>query len=260
MDFENLLLERQDQIAIITVNRPKVMNALNEQTVAELGDCISTLAIDGGIRAIVITGAGEKAFIAGADISELARLSPKEAWDCALRGQAVFDRIESLGVPTIAAINGYALGGGCELALACSIRIASQTACLGQPEVKLGIIPGYGGSQRLPRLIGKGRALEMVLAGESVPADKALEWGLVNRVVPVEKLHSEALELARRIVANSPTAVRFALEAVNRGCSTSLAEGLLLEASLFGLAFATEDMLEGTKAFLEKRGAKFSGR
>ena len=183
MSYENILLEKRDQIALVTVNRPKVLNALNEKTVEELDACFSGLQKDPEVRAVILTGAGEKAFVAGADINELAAYSPRQAMERALGGQAVFSRIENLGKPTIAAINGFALGGGCELALACTLRIASQTARLGQPEVKLGIIPGYGGSQRLPRLIGKGMALQIILTGEPLSAEDALRWGLVNQVV-----------------------------------------------------------------------------
>lgn len=260
MSYENLLLEKRDQIAFVTVNRPKVMNALNEKTVAELDACFNGLQNDAEVRVIILTGAGEKAFIAGADINELAGYSPKQAMECALRGQAVFSRIENLGKPTIAAVNGFALGGGCELALSCTMRIASQNAKLGQPEVKLGIIPGYGGSQRLPRLIGKGMALQMILTGDPLGAEDALRWGLVNQVVASDQLLATAEAIAKKIIANGPLAVQYSIEAVNRGLNVPLEEGLHLEATLFGISFSSEDMHEGTRAFLEKRPARFAGR
>ena len=260
MSYENLLLEKRDQIAFVTINRPKVLNALNEKTVEELDACFKGLQKDPEVGAVILTGAGEKAFVAGADINELAAYSARQAMERALGGQAVFSRIENLGKPTIAAINGFALGGGCELALACTIRIASQTARMGQPEVKLGIIPGYGGSQRLPRLIGKGLALQMILTGEPVSADDALRWGLVNQVVPPDQLLAVAEGIAKKIVANGPLAVQYCMEAVHRGLNMSLEEGLHLEGTLFGMSFSTEDMREGTRAFLEKRPARFGGR
>lgn len=260
MSYENLLLEKRDQIAFVTVNRPKVLNALNEKTVEELDACFGGLRNDPEVRAVILTGAGEKAFVAGADINELAAYSPGQARDCALRGQAVFSRIEHLGKPTIAAINGFALGGGCELALACTLRIASQTARLGQPEVKLGIIPGYGGSQRLPRLLGAGMAMQLILTGEPLSADDALRWGLVNQVVPPDQLLAVAEGVAKKIIANGPLAVQYCMEAVHRGLNMSLEEGLHLEGTLFGMSFSTEDMREGTRAFLEKRPARFVGR
>ncbi len=260
MAYENLLLEKRDQLAIVTVNRPKVMNALNAQTVAELDECFTNLGKDPEVRAIILTGAGEKAFVAGADINEFVSWSPQQAMESALRGQAVFSRIEHLGKTTIAAVNGFALGGGCELALSCTMRIASQNARLGQPEVKLGITPGYGGSQRLPRLIGKGMALQMILTGDPMPAEEALRWGLVNQVVALDQLLPTAEAIAKKIIANGPLAVSYSIEAVNRGLDMSQEEGLHLEATLFGLSFATEDKQEGVQAFLEKRAARFAGR
>ncbi len=260
MPYNNLLLEMNDQIARITVNRPKVLNALNETTVAELGACIAEVERDSNVRVIILTGAGEKAFVAGADINELAGYSPQQAMECARKGQAVLERIENLRKPSIAAVNGFALGGGCELALACSMRIASENARLGQPEVKLGIIPGYGDSQRLPRLIGKGMALQMILTGEPMDAQEALRWGLVNQVVPRDQLLLTAEAIAKKIIANGPVAVQYSIDAVNKGLEMGLAEGLQYESTLFGMSFATEDMREGTHAFLEKRPAKFSGR
>ena len=260
MSFENLLVDKGEQLAVVTINRPKVLNALNAKTIEELDACFRSLQHDSEVRAVILTGAGEKAFVAGADINELATYSPQQAQECSLRGQAVLHRIETLGKPTIAALNGFALGGGCELALACSFRIASQTARLGQPEVKLGIIPGYGGSQRLPRLIGKGMALQMVLSGDPLSAEEAFRWGLVNQVVPPEQLLPTAKEIARKIVANSPLAIRYCLEAVHQGMEEPLEQGLYLESTLFGMTFATEDMREGTLAFLEKRPPHFTGR
>src|ERR1019366_2545437 len=253
MSYENLLLEKRDQLAIVTVNRPKVMNALNAQTVAEIDDCFSNLGKDSEVRAIILTGAGEKAFVAGADINEFVGWSPQQAMESALRGQAVFSRIEHLGKTTIAAVNGFALGGGGELALSCTMRIASQNARLGQPEVKLGITPGYGGSQRLPRLIGKGMALQMILTGDPMPAEEALRWGLVNQVVALDQLLPTAEAIAKKIIANGPLAVSYSIEAVNRGLDMPQEEGLPLEATLFGLSFATADKQEGVQAFLEKR-------
>jgi enoyl-CoA hydratase len=260
MSYENLLLEKRDQIAFVTINRPKVLNALNEKTVEELDACFGGLRKDPEARVVILTGAGEKAFVAGADINELATYSPGQAARRALGGQAVFSRIENLGKPTIAAINGFALGGGCELALACTLRIASQTARLGQPEVKLGIIPGYGGSQRLPRLIGKGMALRMILTGDPLAADEALRCGLVDQVTPPEQLLAAAEGIAKKIIANGPLAVQYCMEAVHRGLDMPLEGGLHLEGALFGMSFATEDMREGTRAFLEKRPPRFVGR
>lgn len=260
MPYENLLLETSESIAVVTFNRPKVLNALNAKTLEELDTCFREFQQNPTVRVVILTGAGDRAFAAGADISEFATYSPLQAREFSLRGQAVFDRIENLGKPTIAAIHGYAFGGGCELALACSIRIASQTARLGQPEVKLGIIPGYGGTQRLPRLIGKGMALEMILTGEPLSAEEALRCGLVNQVVPPERLLPAAKEIAKKIIANAPLAVQYSLEAVHQGFNEPLEQGLLLESALFGLVFATEDMREGTKSFLEKRSPHFTGR
>jgi enoyl-CoA hydratase len=260
MAYENLLYEVKEKIAFITFNRPKVLNALNRRTVEELGDCLAAAEADAGVRVLILTGAGEKAFVAGADINELAQRTPVDGKDFSLFGQAVFHRLETLGKPSIAAINGFALGGGCELALSCSMRIASSTARLGQPEVKLGIIPGYGGSQRLARLCGKGIAHELILSGEMISADEALRIGLVNRVTEPAELISTAEGIARKIIANAPLAVKFAMEAVEHGMEMTQEEGLFLEATLFGLCCATEDMREGTRAFIEKRPANFQGR
>ncbi len=258
--FENILYEKKSSIAYITVNRPKVLNALNRATMAELRAAFEDAKDDAGVRVVIITGSGEKAFIAGADINELNKLSPVEAKEYTHRGQAVFDLIENLGKPTIACINGFALGGGCELAMACTIRLASENAKLGQPEVKLGIIPGYGGTQRLPRLVGKGVAMQLVLTGDMISAQEALRVGLVNEVVAPAELIPRAEALARKIAANAPLAVQYAMEAVNKGMEMTLAEGLYLEATLFGVSCATEDKREGTTAFLEKRPPQFKGK
>ncbi len=257
--FANLLVERDDAVAIVTVNRPKVMNALNVQTLGELERVMTTLAEDDTIRTIVVTGAGEKAFVAGADIGELAALTPAAARDHAAKGQQVFALIEQLGKPVVAAINGYALGGGCELAMACTIRIAAATARLGQPEINLGLIPGFAGTQRLPRLVGAGRALELLLLGDPIGAEEALRIGLVNKVVPPADLMDEARRLATALAGKAPIAVGYILDAVYAGAQMSLAEGQAHEAALFGLAAATDDMREGTRAFLEKRKPEFKG-
>jgi len=258
--FENLLYEKKNSIAYITVNRPRVLNALHRSTLAELRAAFEDARDDAGVRVVIITGSGEKAFIAGADINELNQLSPVEAKEYTHRGQAVFDLIENLGKPTIACINGFALGGGCELAMACTIRLAAETAKLGQPEVKLGIIPGYGGTQRLPRLVGKGMAMQLNLTGEMITAQEALRIGLVNDIATVADLLPRAEAMAQKIAANAPLAIKYCMEAVNRGMEMTLAEGLFLEATLFAVTCATEDKKEGTSAFLEKRAAKFQGK
>ncbi|OFV95208.1 MAG: hypothetical protein A3F68_02505 [Acidobacteria bacterium RIFCSPLOWO2_12_FULL_54_10] len=260
MPYENLLLETTESIALVTFQRPKVLNALNNKTLAELEDCLEKLRQDDSVRVVIFTGAGDRAFVAGADIGEFASHSQSQARDFSMCGQAVFNSIETLGKPTIAAINGYALGGGCEMALACSMRIATPSSRLGLPEVKLGIIPGYGGTQRLPRLVGKGVALEMILTGEPVTAEEALRVGLVNRIVPADDLIPVAKALAKKIIVNAPIAVHYCLEAVHQGLDETLDQGLLLESTLFGMTFATEDMREGVKAFIEKRPARFTGR
>jgi enoyl-CoA hydratase len=260
MAYDNLLFEASEQIARITFNRPNVLNALNRKTMDELGDCLKKVRADDAIRVLILTGAGEKAFIAGADINELSQQTPVNGREFTLYGQEIIHRLETLGKPAIAAINGFALGGGCELALACTLRIASRNAKLGQPEVKLGIIPGYGGSQRLPRLCGKGVAHELILTGEMITAEEALRVGLVNRVVEPAELLATAEAIAKKIIANAPLAVKYALEAVERGMEMPQEEGLYLEATLFGLCCATQDMREGTRAFLEKRPPKFEGR
>jgi len=260
MAYENLLYEKKGVIATITINRPKVLNALNRRTVEELRECLHQVRDDAEVRVLILTGAGEKAFVSGADINELAQRTAVDGKEWSRFGQGVFREFETLGKPSIAAINGYALGGGCELALACTIRIASKTARLGQPEVKLGILPGYGGTQRLARLCGKGAAHELILAGEMISADEALRIGLVNHVVEPNELRGAAEALAGKIAANAPLAVRFAMEAVEHGMEMPQEEGLFLEATLFGLCCATEDMREGTRAFLDKRPASFKGK
>ncbi|MGE0362018.1 MAG: enoyl-CoA hydratase-related protein [Vicinamibacterales bacterium] len=260
MTYEMLQVERDGAVAVVTLSRPKVLNALSVQTLAELGHAIDTLGNDGAIRAIILTGAGEKSFVAGADINELAVQTPAQGKEHAAAGQRVFDRIETLGKPVIAAVNGFALGGGCELAMACTLRIAADTARFGQPEVNLGLTPGYAGSQRLPRLVGRGRALELLLTGDMIPASRAHEIGLVNRVVPAAELMSEARRLAAALAAKAPIAVRYILEAVHHGAEMPLAEAQHLEATLFGLVASTDDMREGTRAFLEKRPATWKGQ
>jgi enoyl-CoA hydratase/carnithine racemase len=260
MAFDNLLLERDGAIAVLTINRPKVLNALNSQTMDELRRAVLELKHDASVRVVIITGAGDKSFVAGADINELAVQAPTEGKEHALRGQHVFDLIENMGKPVIAAVNGFALGGGCELAMACTLRVAADTARLGQPEINLGIIPGYAGTQRLSRLVGKGVALDLLLSGRQVKADEALQIGLVNRVVPAAELMTEAKKLAAELAAKAPIAMRYIIEAANKGLEVSFDKGQFLEATLFGLVASTEDMREGTKAFLDKRKAEFKGR
>ncbi len=260
MTFDNLLYERDGAVAVLTFNRPKVLNALNAATLRELDAALHTVAADDEVRAVILTGAGEKSFVAGADINELAVLTPVQGKEHARHGQRIFDRIEQLGKPVIAAINGFALGGGCELAMACTLRIAADTARLGQPEINLGIIPGYAGTQRLPRLVGKGRALELLLTGDMITAARAYEIGLVNQVVPAAELLATARKIAQTIASKAPIATRYILEAVNQGLDTPLAQGEFLETSLFGAIASTEDTKEGTAAFLEKRKAAWKGR
>jgi enoyl-CoA hydratase len=260
MAYENLLFEVKDQIARITFNRPSVLNALNRKTMDELGQCLNVARRDDAVRVLILTGSGEKAFIAGADINELAQRTPIDGKEFSLYGQEIIHRLETMGKPSIAAINGFALGGGCELALACTIRIASRNAKLGQPEVKLGILPGYGGTQRLARLCGKGVAHELISTGEMISAEEALRIGLVNRVTEPGDLLATAEAVAGKIIANAPLAVKYAMEAIERGMEMTQEDGLFLEATLFGLCCATEDMREGTRAFIEKRPAKFQGR
>src|SRR6516162_3053470 len=260
MNFENIILEKKNAIAYITVNRPKVLNALNMATMEELRAAFHDIKGDAEIRVVIFAGSGEKAFIAGADIGELAKQDVVSGKEYTHRGQNVLNLIENLGKPTIACINGFALGGGCELAMACTMRLASENAKLGQPEVKLGIIPGYGGTQRLPRLVGKGIAMQLVLTGEMITAQEAHRIGLVNEVLPAAELIARAEAIATKIIANAPLAIQYAMEAINHGLDLPLAEGLYLEATLFGVCCATEDKNEGTTAFLEKRAASFKGK
>ena len=260
MTFENLLFDRDGAIAVVTVNRPRVLNALNSQTVDDLRRAMLECKRDEGVRVIILTGAGEKSFVAGADINELALQTPTGGREHALAGQHVFDVIENLGKPVIAAINGFALGGGCELAMACTLRIAADTARLGQPEINLGLIPGYAGTQRLARLVGKGRAMEMCLTGTPIGAQDALRIGLVNRVVAAAELMAEARKLAEQLARSAPIAMRYIINAINKGAEMAFAEACQYEAALFGLVASTDDMREGTKAFLEKREAEFKGR
>jgi enoyl-CoA hydratase len=260
MSYQTLLFEIKDGIAFVTVNRPDKLNALNDQVMLELGSAVDRITTDGEIKGAILTGAGPKAFVAGADIGDLSRQGPFDGKARAQRGQGVLRRLETCGKPVIAAVNGFALGGGCELAMACHIRLASEHAKFGQPEVKLGIAPGYGGTQRLPRLVGKGVAMQLILTGEMIDAQEAYRIGLVNKVVPAADLLAESEKMMRGILAMGPLAVRLAMEAVDQGLEMSLDEGLLLEANHFGLLAATQDMKEGLTAFLEKRSAKFQGR
>src|SRR5258706_2322336 len=257
--FETIGVERDAAVAVVTLNRPHVLNALNRTMLDELDRAMSELASDAAIRAVIVTGAGEKAFVAGADIKELAAQTPISGREFALAGQRVLNHIETLGKPVIAAVNGFALGGGCELAMACTLRLAADTARLGQPEINLGIIPGYAGSQRLARLVGKGRAIELMLTRAPISAVEAERIGLVNRVVSAATLMTEARALAAQLAAKAPIATRYIIEAVNRGIEMPFAEASALEATLFGLTTATDDMREGTTAFLEKRKPVFKG-
>ncbi|HEV2350573.1 MAG TPA: enoyl-CoA hydratase-related protein [Terriglobia bacterium] len=260
MSYETLIFEKRDGLAYVTLNRPEKLNALNQKVMQELGACFERIRDDDQVKAVILTGAGEKAFVAGADINELAVQTPMQGKETSLAGQKVLTLIENLGKPVIAAVNGFAFGGGCELAMACTLRLASENARLGQPEVKLGIIPGYAGTQRLPRLVGKGRALEMILSGEAVTAQEAYRIGLVNQVVAQKDLMAAAESLARKIMANGPLAVKLAMEAVNHGMEMTEEQGEFMEATLFALCCTTADMKEGTRAFLEKRPAKFVGK
>ncbi len=258
--YENLKVEVAELVATVTVNRPDKLNALNSATEKELQDLFPRLAVDDAVGGIILTGAGEKAFVAGADIGELSALGATQGKEFAFQGQATFTRIAQSPKPVVAAVNGYALGGGCELAIACHLRVASENARFGLPEVTLGLIPGHGGTQRLARIVGLGRALEMVLTGRQVKAGEALAWGLVNAVFPPEGLLEGARGLLRQILDKAPLAVQYALEATLRGGDIDLDDGLYLEATLFGMACGTEDMREGTSAFLEKRKPEFRGR
>jgi enoyl-CoA hydratase/carnithine racemase len=259
-NLENLLFERDGGVAVVTVNRPNVLNALNSPTLDELQRVLLACRQDDAVRCLIVTGAGEKSFIAGADINELSVQTPTGGRAHSLAGQNILDLIENMGKPVIAAINGFALGGGCELAMACTIRLAADTARLGQPEINLGIIPGYAGTQRLARLVGRGRALELLLTGDHIMAPEAHRLGLVNRVVPAAELMTEARKLATTLATKAPVAVRYIIDAVNKGLDMSFADAQVFEATLFGLVSSTEDMREGTRAFLEKRKAEFKGR
>ena len=258
--YDNLLVDIDGGIATVTINRPKVLNALSVETTRELGAAMDAVAADPAARAVIITGAGDRAFVAGADIGVLATYGPVEARDAAYLGQSTFDKVEECPKPVIAAINGFALGGGCELALACHIRLAADSAKIGVPEINLGVIPGHGGTQRLVRLLGKGRALELICTGDHISAEEAARIGLVNAVYPADELMQQARELAEKFASKPPVALRYALEAVNQGVNATLKEGQAIEAHLFGLCFSTEDQSEGMSAFLEKRKAEWKGR
>ena len=259
-NLENLLVERDGGVATVTINRPKVLNALNARTLDELRRTMLSFRRDADVRVVILTGSGDKSFVAGADINELSVQTPISGRDHAMSGQHVLDLIENLGKPVIAAVTGFALGGGCELAMACTLRIAADTARLGQPEINLGIIPGYAGTQRLTRLVGRGRALELLLSGDFVTAAEAHRLGLVNRVVPAAELMTEVRKLAASLATKAPVAVRYIIDAVNKGSDMPFAEAQNYEATLFGLVSTTDDMREGTKAFLEKRKAEFKGK
>ena len=260
LKLDNVVYDKKGPIAYVTLNRPKMMNALNKAAINELRTVFADARDDSAVRGAILTGAGEKAFAAGADIAEMSNNTAVEAEEGTRRGQELTDLIENLGKPVVAAVNGFALGGGCELAMACSIRIAAESAKFGQPEVKLGVMPGYGGTQRMPRLVGKGRALKLILSGDIIDAAEAYRIGLVDEVVPDAKVIERAETLLKKIIANAPLSVKYALEAVNKGLETSVAQGLVIEASLFGICASTDDKKEGTSAFLEKRTPKFQGR
>jgi enoyl-CoA hydratase len=260
MAYEHLQVEIDEAVALVTVNRPAVLNALNAASISELEQAMLQVRDDAAVRVVILTGAGTKAFVAGADIKEMSSLSPVEGYEYARTGQRLLDLIENLGKPVIAAVNGFALGGGNELAMACTVRVAADTARFGQPEIKLGLIPGYAGTQRLSRLVGQGRALHLLLTGEAIDAQEAWRIGLVNRVVPAADVLSEARTLATSLAAAAPVAVRYILDAVHHGREMPLADGTRFEATLFGLVFSTDDMREGTRAFIEKRKPEFKGR
>ena len=259
-DFTNLQIDIEDRIALVTIRRLQVLNALDGKTMEELEAAFRGGLADSGVGAVILTGAGEKAFVSGTDISELVDLDPLEARTKSGRGQDVLEMIEKFPKVVIAAINGFCLGGGCELALACHIRVAAREARIGFPEVKLGVIPGYGGTQRLPRAVGKGKAMELMLSGESISGEEAQRIGLVNRVVELEELIPECQALAAKILTNGPLAVRYSIEAINNGLEMPLYEATRLERTLFALASVTEDMREGIRAFLEKRAPQFKGK
>lgn len=260
MAFDNLLVAREGRVAIVTIHRPAVLNALNRQTIHDLRAAMLDAQADDAVGAVVLTGSGPKAFVAGADINELAAMTPVTAHALSASGQAAFDLVERLGKPVVAAVNGFALGGGCELAMACTVRFASETARFGQPEIGLGLVPGYGGTQRLSRLVGHGRALELLLSGAPIDAAEAHRIGLVNRVVPAADLLPAATAFAAELAARAPIAARFILDAVHGGAGRPFADAQAYEATLFGLAAATDDAKEGTRAFLEKRKPVFRGR
>ena len=260
MTHDNLLVEHDGPVAIVTVNRPQVLNALNVATLDALAGAMVELQRNERIRVVILTGSGDKAFVAGADINELVEQTPTSGREHALIGQHVFDMVENLGKPVIAAINGYALGGGCELAMSCTLRLAADTAMMGQPEITLGLLPGYAGTQRLSRLVGKGKAMELILTGAVVTADEAARIGLINRVVPAALLMVEARKLAGQLAENAPIAMHYIMSAINQGLEMPFADACAYEATLFGLVASTEDMREGTRAFLEKRKAEFKGR
>jgi enoyl-CoA hydratase/carnithine racemase len=260
LKLENVIYDKKGPIATVSLNRPKVMNALNKATINELRAAFEDARDDSAVRGVILTGVGQKAFAAGADIAEIANNTAVEAEEATRRGQALTELIENLGKPVIAAVNGFALGGGCELAMACTIRIAAESAKFGQPEVKLGVMPGYGGTQRLPRLVGKGRALKLILSGDIIDAAEAYRIGLVDELVTDAQVIERAEIVLKKIIANAPLSVKYALEAVNKGLEASVAEGLIIEASLFAVCASTDDKKEGTSAFLEKRAPKFQGR
>ncbi len=260
LNLENVVYEKKGPIAYVMLNRPKVMNALNKATINELRAAFEDARDDSGVRGVILSGAGEKAFAAGADIAEIANNTAVEAEEATRRGQALTDLIENLGKPVIAAVNGFALGGGCELAMACTIRIAAESARFGQPEVKLGVMPGYGGTQRMPRLVGKGRALKLILSGDIIDGAEAYRIGLVDELESNAHLIERAETVLKKFIVNAPLSVKYSIEAVNKGLETSVAEGMLLEASLFAVCASTEDKKEGTSAFLEKRAPKFQGK
>ncbi|MEW6365970.1 MAG: enoyl-CoA hydratase-related protein [Acidobacteriota bacterium] len=260
MIYSTLLVEKKAPLCIITINRPEVLNAINAGVIADLQACFDAIRADADVRAVILTGSGPKAFVAGADIKELAQMSPADALALSLRGKRLCDTIDGMGIPVIAAVNGFALGGGCELACACTFRICSENARFGQPEVKLGIMPGFGGTQRFPRLVGLGRALDLLLSGDQITAEDACRIGLVNRVVPQADLLATAEKIALTICSNGPLAARNIIEAAMRGASMTLDQGLLYEAQVFASCFTTEDQKEGTRAFIEKRKPSFTGR
>jgi enoyl-CoA hydratase/carnithine racemase len=258
--LENVLYEKRGPIAYVTLNRPKVLNALSQAVFSELKEVFGDARDDASVRGVILTGSGDKAFAAGADIAEMSTSTGVQAEESTRHAQAVTELIENLGKPVVAAVNGFALGGGCELAMACTIRIGSENAKFGQPEVKLGIMPGAGGTQRLPRLIGKGRALQLILTGEIINVQEAYRIGLVNEVVPLANLIAQAEAILNQINSNAPLGVKFSIDAVNKGLDGSVSEGLLIEASLFGICAGSEDKKEGTTAFLAKRAPQFQGR